>query len=260
MATAFGDLELRRFVVDGYLRLEAAFPVELARECRDILWRDTGCDPQDRTTWTRAVIRLGDHAEEPFRMAANTPRLHAAFDQLAGTGRWIPRGSLGTFPVRFPSPDDPGDAGWHVDAGFYAADGSMRLNLESQGRAMLLLFLFSDVGVENAPTRILVGSHLDVPPLLATAGPNGLSFIELASRLGATLDRRQELATGNAGDVYLCHPFLVHAAQPHHGSTPRFLAQPPLEPAQPLALHRVDGDYSLVERGIRVGLGLEPLP
>jgi len=30
--------------------------------------------------------------------------------------------------------------------------------------------------------------------------------------------------------VYLCHPFLVHAAQARHGSVPRFMAQPPLEP------------------------------
>ena len=34
------------------------------------------------------------------------------------------------------------------------------------------------------------------------------------------------LATGTAGDVYLCHPFLVHAAQRHRGSSPRVLSQP----------------------------------
>ena len=48
-------------------------------------------------------------------MAANTPELRAAFDQLVGRGRWRRRTSLGTFPVRFPSHDDPGDTGWHVD-------------------------------------------------------------------------------------------------------------------------------------------------
>jgi hypothetical protein len=37
-------------------------------------------------------------------------------------------------------------------------------------------------------------------------------------------DRPLALATGTAGDVWLCHPFLVHAAQPHHGSSPRFMA------------------------------------
>jgi hypothetical protein len=30
--------------------------------------------------------------------------------------------------------------------------------------------------------------------------------------------------------VYLCHPFIVHSAQPHRGKTPRFMAQPPLLP------------------------------
>ncbi len=35
------------------------------------------------------------------------------------------------------------------------------------------------------------------------------------------------LATGHAGDVYLCHPFLVHAASwPHRGTRPRVIAQP----------------------------------
>jgi hypothetical protein len=38
-------------------------------------------------------------------------------------------------------------------------------------------------------------------------------------------DLPEALATGEAGTVYLCHPFLVYAAQRHEG-TPRFLANP----------------------------------
>jgi hypothetical protein len=34
-------------------------------------------------------------------------------------------------------------------------------------------------------------------------------------------------ATGAAGDVYLCHPFIVHTATwPHMGAAPRMIAQP----------------------------------
>ena len=62
-------------------------------------------------------------------------------------------------------------------------------------------------------------------------------------------------ATGAAGTVYLCHPFLVHAGQPHRGTKPRFLAQPPLIPKLRLELRRQDGYYSLVEQAIRLGLG-----
>jgi hypothetical protein len=32
----------------------------------------------------------------------------------------------------------------------------------------------------------------------------------------------------HTGSVYLCHPFIVHRAQNHNGTTPKFMAQPAL--------------------------------
>ena len=248
--------EIDQFVQMGYVAIENAFPEQLAESGRSILWKDTGCDPDNPSTWIHPVIRLGDYPQEPFRLAANTPILHTAADQLVGKGRWFPRGSLGTFPIRFPSEQDPGDAGWHADASFYGSDGSMRLNFKSKGRALLMLFFFSDIGIDDAPTRILVGSHLDIPKLLQPAGDDGLNFIELAQKLTGTLDRKMVYATGKAGTVFLCHPFLIHAAQPHRGKTPRFLAQPALIPRSDdaIKLEREDHDYSPVELAIRLGL------
>ncbi len=234
-----------------------AFPREIADAARAILWRDTGCDPADPATWTRPVIRLGMYAQPPFVDAANTPALHAAFDQLVGTGRWLRRDSLGTFPVRFPSPDDPGDAGWHVDASFgYDHPDFMewRVNVRSRGRALLMLFLFSDVGEDDAPTRIRVGSHLEMARQLAPAGDAGLSLRDMAANgFAETAHCREVLATGEAGTVYLCHPFLVHAAQPHRGTRPRFMAQPPLLPALAAGLDIESGEAA-VERAIRAAL------
>ena len=234
-----------------------AFPREIADAARAILWRDTGCDPADPATWTRPVIRLGMYAQPPFVDAANTPALHAAFDQLVGAGRWLRRDSLGTFPVRFPSPDDPGDAGWHVDASFgYDHPDFMewRVNVRSRGRALLMLFLFSDVGEDDAPTRIRVGSHLEMARQLAPAGEAGLSLRDMAATgFAETAHCREVLATGEAGTVYLCHPFLVHAAQPHRGTRPRFMAQPPLLPALAAGLDIERGEAA-VERAIRVAL------
>jgi hypothetical protein len=251
--------EIDQFIEEGYVRLDHAFPRELADECCEFLWRATGCEPGNPATWTQPVVRLGYLGQEPFRRAVNTPRLHAAFDQLVGPGRWLPRADLGTFPIRFPSLDAPGDDGWHIDASFPGEDPnsffSWRVNVASRGRALLMLFLFSNVRQDDAPTRLRVGSHLDVARLLEPEGDAGLSFIEVAQRLDSTSGRPVALATGEAGTVYLCHPFLVHAAQPHRGTQPRFMAQPPLHPAQPLQLHREDGAYSPVERAIRRGLG-----
>jgi hypothetical protein len=145
-----------------------------------------------------------------------------------------------------------------VDASFGTENPdfmSWRININSKGRALLMLFLFSDVAEDDAPTRIRVGSHVDIARMLAPAGENGLSLGELAVHgFAETAHRREALATGEAGTVYLCHPFLVHAAQPHRGTRPRFLAQPPLLPAVPLQLWRADGDYCPVELAIRKAL------
>ena len=255
------DTDVEHFIREGFVRIERAFPRHLADEGRAILWRDTGCDPDDPSTWTRPVIRLGMYAQEPFVKAADTPILHDAFDALAGKGCWLPPKALGTFPVRFPSADDPGDTGWHIDVSFGLPSTDpndfldWRANVTSTGRALLMLFLFSDVGENDAPTLIRAGSHIDVARRLAPAGGDGLTLRELAADgFAASAHRREVFAAGEAGTVYLCHPFLVHAAQPHRGTRPRFLAQPPLLPAEPFRLHRDDGDYSPVEQAIRLGL------
>lgn len=257
MSPPFTPQQVETFIRDGFIRLEAAFPRALAARCRRLLWAQTGVDPRNRATWRQPVIRLPGSDAAPFERAANTPRLRAAFDQLVGVGRWQPRRGLGTFPIRFPGTADPGDAGWHID-GSYPMNGTYYANLWSHERALLMLFLFSDVGPDDAPTRIRVGSHLDVPRVLAIAGDHGMPFGHVVSLLPAVHRRRLALATGRAGDVYLCHPFLVHAATwPHRGTAPRFMAQPPLTPTGPLKLHREDGNYAPVETAVRIGLGLD---
>ena len=259
---ALSGAQIEQFIRDGFVRVEHAFSPEIAENARAILWRDLPCQPDDPTSWTRPVVRLGEYHDEPFQQAVNSAVLSAAFDQLVGSGRWRPRQGLGTFPVRFPHSDDPGDAGWHVDVSFPGPTSSWdermdfsdwRANVRSRGRALLMLFLFSDVGENDAPTRIKVGSHLDIARHLAPAGEAGLSHGEL-DKFCAELQGPLALATGDAGDVYLCHPFLVHAAQIHRGKAPRFLAQPPLHPSESFRLVREDGAYSPVEMAIRRAL------
>ncbi|WP_214410448.1 phytanoyl-CoA dioxygenase family protein [Sphaerisporangium fuscum] len=247
------DEDVERFVEEGFVRLRGAVPRTTVEQCRAELWEASGCDPDDPSTWTKPVVRLGGFATPPFRAAANTPALHAAYDRLAGPGRWDAPMGLGTFPLRFPRDEDPGDDGWHLDASFTGDGGEYRVNLRSRGRALLMLFLFSDVGPDDAPTRIRVGSHLDVPALLADAGDEGREWFGLCQEaVPASSGRPEVVATGEAGDVYLCHPFLIHAAQRHRGSVPRFMAQPPLTPTGLLDL--TGASPTPVERSVLKGL------
>lgn len=257
MHNILSKTQIQSFVTDGFIRIDNAFSADLATEARAILWKDLSAKPDDPATWESPVVWLGMYTQQPFVMAANTEVLHIAFDLLVGKDKWAPCMSMGAFPVRFPSEKDCGDTGWHVDASFAGENPNdffaARINFKSKGRALLMLFLFSDVTELDAPTRLLKGSHIDVARLLKPEGEAGLSFMELAQKLPDLPARPEALATGKAGTVYLCHPFLVHAAQRHRGKEPKFMAQPPLFPKTAFEIEGM-GPFSPVEEAIRIVL------
>lgn len=97
---------------------------------------------------------------------------------------------------------------------------------------MLVLTLLSDVGAHDAPTRIRAGSHHDVA---AALGPDPIELAEMGRVVDEVSAARPVVhATGQPGDVYLVHPFTVHAADEHRGRTPRFMAQAPVMLTSPL--------------------------
>lgn len=226
--------QVQSFIDDGFVKIEGAFTSDLAKNGRDELWADIGLSPDKPEKWVQPVIRVEFKTSPPFVEAANTPRLQNAYDHLVGEGRWLAPKGLGTFPIRFPSCDLPGDDGWHVDVSFGTDHPDFmewRANVKSSGRALLMLFLFSDVSADDAPTKIRKGSHAVIARELLPYGDAGATLRQLsADGYASTADCEVDLATGTAGTVYLCHPFIVHAAQPHRGRRPRFMAQPPLLP------------------------------
>jgi hypothetical protein len=86
----------------------------------------------------------------------------------------------------------------------------------------------------------------------------GVEWSEAARRaVEASAHRPTALATGRAGDVFLCHPFLVHAASwPHRGRVPRMMAQPPVALLGEYPLHGLPpAPPSPVEQAILGSLG-----
>ncbi|MES2726380.1 MAG: phytanoyl-CoA dioxygenase [Bacteroidota bacterium] len=258
MSEILSKTEIDQFIHSGFVRIDHAFSQEIADAVLDILWNDLPCDRSDPSTWTEPVIRLGIYSQPPFIESINTQKLNLAFNQLIGEGKWIPCQGVGTFPVRFPSGQQPNDTGKHVDVSFPGNDPGnyfeWRVNIKSKGRALLMLVLYSDVSENDAPTIIYEGSHIDVARILSDEGDSGLSFMQLAGKLEGLPKRKEVYATGMAGTVYLCHPFLVHSAQPHKGIMPKFMAQPPLLLRNELSISGTDVIYTPVEQAIRLAL------
>lgn len=251
--------QIETFVETGAVKLDDAFTHETAAACSNIIFRALGLSPDTPDQWKEPVLRLNAPPLPPFKEAAASPRLASALNQLVGTGRWTMPGQLGSIVARFPSSEKPWDDGWHIDASFPPPDDPQsqdyfkwRVNVHSRWRSMLMLFLFTDCGPDDAPTRVRLGSHKPMARQLAKHGEEGASLQTLAKEGFASSDHCDiALATGEAGTVWLLHPFTVHAAQGHHGTRPRFIAQPGLGLRESLDMEHGN---SPVERAIRLAL------
>jgi len=250
-------MDVDGFVRDGYVVVRGAFDATTAAGCRQVIWdvlAEQGVRSGDRGTWHRPAIRIDTPDGEPFRAAASSPALETAYDELIGVGRWSKRPDVGgTVPVRFPSEEYPGEVGWHIE-GSWRRDSQWWADVRSRERGLLALFLFSDVGPDDAPTKLIAGSHRYAAAALATRGDTGMPGGDVPGLLRpSTFCRTTAEATGAAGDVYLCHPFIVHTATwPHRGTQPRMMAQPGVHVAEGFTL---DGaDPSPVARAIVEGL------
>jgi hypothetical protein len=225
-------IDIDRFVADGFAKVEGVAPREAGDAARALLWQRIGLSPDDPSGWTQPVVwTSGLTGEGPFRQFMTSPRLHAALDAVAGRGGWLPLGSVGNIPVRFPRVPPADDRGWHVDANTQRPDGTW--GVSGRPGTLLLLVLFSDVGPDDAPTRVRAGSQRDLAKLLDERVFDPMAAGPLFDEAGR--DRPVALATGRPGDAYLLHPFTVHAAQEHLGTEPRFMAQMPVMLTKPPA-------------------------
>jgi hypothetical protein len=149
-------LDLDAFMADGYIKVEQAASRSAADAARTVLWRQLGLSPDDPERWSAPVRWASDMTGEgPFGELVRSPALAAALDQICGTGGWLPRGSLGNIPVRFPVFPPDYDRGWHIDANTPQSDGSWTVT--GHPHTVLLLTVLSEVGVTDAPTRIRAG-------------------------------------------------------------------------------------------------------
>ncbi|MFC6083186.1 phytanoyl-CoA dioxygenase family protein [Sphaerisporangium aureirubrum] len=225
-------IDVDRFITDGFAKVEAIVPQEVGDAARALLWRQIGLSPDDPSGWTKPVVWASDlTGQGPFGQFTRSPKLREALDAVAGRGGWLPRGSTGNIPVRFPRVPPADDLGWHIDHNTPRPDGTW--GVSGRPATMLLLVLFSEVGPDDAPTRVRAGSQRDVAGALDAEVRDLMALGQLFDDAGR--DCPVALATGLPGDAYLVHPFTVHAAQEHHGTQPRFMAQMPVMLKKPLA-------------------------
>jgi hypothetical protein len=264
--------ELDHFVTKGYVAVRGCFTAEAAAEYTSTLWTRLGYDPDDRSTWSRTSIHMPAHRQ--IDIAAFAPRAWGAICDLVGGVDRIstehPYRWNDAFIVNLSEgADRPWEEasaaapGWHKDGDFF------RHYLDSPEQGLLTLVLWSDVRHQGGATFVAADSVGPVARFLAEH-PEGVYPTEHGRRHGVlSLPYPQLLAecadfveaTGQVGDVYLLHPYVLHAKAQNVLRIPRYITNPPVTMAEPFCFDRPDpDDYSPVEQAVLRGLGVDRYP
>ena len=142
--------------------------------------------------------------------------------------------------------------GWHKDGWHY------RHYLDSPQQGLLLGYLYSDILPGSGGTQMCVDSVGVVARLLAQH-PEGIHPDSVQSYIQPHMIKEcsefEEL-TGQAGDLAIMHPYMVHRVAGNPSGRPRFAQFPSIKLSQPMQFGRDDpGEYSLSELVVLKELG-----
>ncbi|HEX6471805.1 MAG TPA: phytanoyl-CoA dioxygenase family protein [Streptosporangiaceae bacterium] len=250
--------QAEQFLDRGYVVIRDCFSREAAEEYTKTIWIRLGYDPDDPSTWAEPAVHMPAHRE--IDVARFAPKawdavcdLVGGAERIAGPYTWgdgfivnLWKGADQAW-----SPPSPRSTGWHKDGDFF------RHFLDSPEQGLLTLVLWSDVAHQGGATFVAAGSVGPVARFLAGRPdgvlPDGFPFPELVAECDEFVE-----ATGRVGDVFLLHPYMLHAKSQNVLRRPRFITNPPVQLAEPMRFDRPDpADFSLVERAVLRGLGVE---
>ncbi|WP_410788811.1 phytanoyl-CoA dioxygenase family protein [Kribbella sp. C-35] len=231
--------ELDVFERDGIVKIPSAFTSDEAAGMRDVLWNELSArhamDRDDRSTWT--TLRPTGLKTTKFDRRAHAilgPRVRSALDGLLG--EWVEPKHQGQVLVTMPEgvPWAVPHRQWHTDVGF-----------ESETGAVKIWALYGDVEPGGGGTPQVAGSHKVIERFLTMTDER--EFKEVRDRLlrsdpwfrnltseQRTVDPMEPVEldglqvrvvelTGQAGDVYLTHPWILHSIAPNAAETPRMM-------------------------------------
>ncbi|MBW2282682.1 MAG: phytanoyl-CoA dioxygenase family protein [Deltaproteobacteria bacterium] len=238
----------RAFDEQGFVRIPKAFagPEAAAMEDRvwEILEERSGARRHDPSTWRgdRPSHLQSFRTNAVFRAIYGEATL-GAIDDLLGAGAWPQPKHSGQFLISFPQPGREWtvpSSPWHTDFSFAEVQGD-RLG------GLLIFAFIADVPARGGGTPVVVGGHrlvrafvesrpeqvklemkvsrrnfLDSDPWLRAlaartdTGNRIERFMEREHEIDGVPVRVAEL-TGEAGDVIVAHPWLLHVLAPNCG-------------------------------------------
>jgi hypothetical protein len=257
--------DIALFLSRGYVHLKGCFSAEAAHEHTRHIWTRLGYREDDPSTWERSSIHMASHHDIDVATFAPTA-WQAACELVGGVDRLAADNPFpwtdGFIVNLWQDADQPwtppsgASPGWHVDGGFF------RHYLDSPEQGLLAIVLWNDVVHQGGATFVATDSIAPVARFLAEhpqgalpggrteSGVPAIPYMDLAAQCHDFIE-----ATGEVGDVYLVHPFVLHAKSQNVLRRPRFITNSTLFLAEPMRFDRPDP--SPVEQAILRALGVE---
>ena len=261
--------EAEHFVTNGFVVIKGAFSKEHATHVAEQAWRELdevhGVDKNDPSTWARRSPGPGPAgyarlkgSDKQHRLRSLAPRaFQAQLDLVGGAHRFPNNGDHLTWGEGVVSnlgiPDDPRwqppaarQPGWHKDGWHF------RHFLNSPEQALVTVPLYTDIHPKSGGTYLAVDSIRPVARLLMDS-PAGIhpdsvqgggylipGLVEQCCEFGELI--------GEAGDMVLLHPYMMHRVSINPSTRPRFIANMAPVLCEPMKFNREPDDcYSLVE-------------
>jgi tetratricopeptide (TPR) repeat protein len=265
-ARSLDAAQIDAFMSDGYVHLRGAFPRELAASIvasahRRLRENPATClpaeqaqreaarriryDADDPSTWPEG--RLDIEGERRFTISEFSPFAERAVFQLLGdAARVRTRSWTSNLIVQYPVRDlsswipAPEHQSWHLDS------PSPQTRIDELRTGLLVFIVFSDLQPDSGNSWLALDSPAKVARKLAGA-PEGIDFCSdhAGCAITRTCERFFEL-TGEAGDLFLVHPLMLHSASLNPSPRIRFLGNPMVYMQEPLDPRRAE--LSPVER------------
>lgn len=248
--------QIKDFSQKGFLKLEGAIERNNALNVQQFIWavmkKKYQISQHDQSTWKYEMVHIREDYNNKILDQCDTTQLNDVIHQLVTPNTPQVQNPVmwGWWPINFSYGRDVAwtvpNEGWHWDGvPFLHKSNSVDVGL-------LLICLFSDTKHQGGGTLLAAGSHLLALKFLNDESDgidhtNGVKnciskfkwLTDLASENNNADDRNKffldhkvmhdgvelyiEEITGNAGDIYICHPHLFHNASYNHSGIPRFM-------------------------------------
>jgi len=252
------DEEVNHFVKNGYVVVKDCFKPESAQAWIDRAWVRFGYDRDNPTEWIEKRIHLSqlasvDARDFAFKAWDAAVQLVGGEDRLQLPWQWND-GFIANLGVGDDRPWQPPSAelsGWHKDGDFF------RHFLDSPEQGLLTIVLWTDMYHRGGGTFIANDSVPVIARYLAEH-PEGVLFTDFDFPALASQCTNFIELTGDAGDVVLMHPYMLHATSQNVIKHGRLITNPPITLRKAMDFDRADPSaFSPVERAVLHGLGVD---